>query len=158
MTGDERLKKQDVFIKWLSRKGNVSAACKKAKIDRSTAYEWRKDDPNFAKRWEEAIEIATEWMEEEARRRAADGVLQPVFQGGKRVGSIRKYSDTLLIFLLKAHKPEKYRDNYHIEHAGTLTHEHAISASNEIMGRINSIASRVEADADDQPDSTNGER
>ena len=37
----------------------------------------------------------------------------PVYQGGKKVGSVRKYSDLLLIFLLKAAAPETDRDNYH---------------------------------------------
>jgi len=33
-----------------------------------------------------------------------------VFHQGKVCGGIRKYSDTLLIFLLKAAYPEKYRE------------------------------------------------
>lgn len=34
--------------------------------------------------------------------------------------TIRKYSDTLAIFLLKAHNPEKYRDNSKVEIGGSL--------------------------------------
>ncbi len=41
-------------------------------------------------------------------RRAVDGVDEPVYQGGKKVGSITRYSDTLLIFLLKANR-DKFR-------------------------------------------------
>jgi hypothetical protein len=48
-------------------------------------------------------------LEDEAVRRAYEGVERPVFQGGKQVGVVREYSDTLLIFLLKALRPEKYR-------------------------------------------------
>lgn len=56
--------------------------------------------------------------EGELHRRAFKGVLKPVYQGGARVGSIREYSDTLAIFLMKAHRPEKYRDTVRNEHTG----------------------------------------
>src|SRR5262249_4954507 len=48
----------------------------------------------------------------EMRRRALVGWDEPVYQGGKLVGHIRKFSDTLLIFALKAERPEKYRERY----------------------------------------------
>jgi hypothetical protein len=32
-------------------------------------------------------------------------------------------SDTLLIFLLKGHRPEKYRERYDLKHAATVTVE-----------------------------------
>jgi len=31
---------------------------------------------------------------------------------------VQRYSDTLLIFLMKARRPDKYRDNVKVEHAG----------------------------------------
>lgn len=37
------------------------------------------------------------------------------------VATVRKYSDTLAIFLLKAHAPEKYRENAKIELSGQLS-------------------------------------
>ena len=104
------------FLKRLCETANVSAACRRAKISRVVAYEDRKEYPEFAAAWEEALEIATEALELEARRRAERGVLDPVYQGGVKVGTVRKYSDTLLIFLLKAHKPEKYADRR--QHSG----------------------------------------
>lgn len=107
-----------MFIRALCQTGNVSAACKRAKIARTTAYEDRSADPLFAAAWDEALEIATEALELEARRRAHTGVLEPVFQGGALVGKVRRYSDTLLIFLLKAHKPEMYTDRQRVQHSG----------------------------------------
>jgi hypothetical protein len=40
-----------------------------------------------------------------------EGVDKPVYQGGVLVGYVREYSDQLLVTLLKAHRPEKFRDN-----------------------------------------------
>ena len=49
-------------------------------------------------------------LEDEAKRRAYEGVKKPVYQGGKRVGYVQEYSDTLLIFLLKGTNKAKYGD------------------------------------------------
>lgn len=46
----------------------------------------------------------------EAHRRAVEGVEKPVFHKGVEVGSVREYSDTLLMFLLKKWHPEVYDD------------------------------------------------
>lgn len=112
---------QNKFIKHLSEKANVSAACRKAGISRQYAYQIRDEDGVFKKAWDEALIIATEALEYEARRRAEEGVLDPIYYKDSQVGAVRKYSDTLLIFLLKAHRPETYRDNSHVEHSGEIT-------------------------------------
>ncbi len=52
----------------------------------------------------------TDRMEDEARRRAVDGVEESVFYQGEQVSTVRRYSDTLLIFMLKARRPETYRE------------------------------------------------
>jgi hypothetical protein len=119
-----------VFLKELSNAGNVSAAALKAKVDRATAYAARdhkdKTEPGarldaiaFARSWDNAMEVAIDALEAEARRRAVEGVDEPVgWYKGEAGGKVRRYSDTLLIVLLKAHRPEKYRENIHQEHTG----------------------------------------
>lgn len=42
----------------------------------------------------------------EIRRRAIDGVEEPVFHGGVIVGQVRRYSDSLLAKMAEAHLPE----------------------------------------------------
>ena len=103
---------EDAFFAALALTGNVSAACDAADITRATAYKRRKGSAGFRERWEEAREEAADLLEAEAVRRAVEGVERPVFYQGKQCGVIPEYSDTLLIFLLKAARPEKYRDNY----------------------------------------------
>ena len=51
------------------------------------------------------------------RRRGLHGYEEPVFQGGKMVGKIRRYSDRLLEILAKAHRP-KFRENQRVEVSG----------------------------------------
>ena len=43
--------------------GIVSSACKKAGIDRSTYYGWRKEDPEFANACDEAYDHAADFVE-----------------------------------------------------------------------------------------------
>jgi hypothetical protein len=51
-------------------------------------------------------------------RRARDGIEEPRFYEGAVCGHVRKYSDALLIFLLKARRPEKYSDKVTTTHQG----------------------------------------
>lgn len=83
-----------VFLNILASSGNVTLAALGAGKDRRTVYRHRDLYPNFAKRWDEAIEVACDFLEAEARKRALAS------------------SDQLMVFLLKAHRPHVYRDNY----------------------------------------------
>lgn len=99
-----------VFLEELAKTGNVSQAAETAKISRLTIYHKYRRDPEFAKAMDEAKETGYERLEDEAYRRAHDGVLEPVFYQGEEVGEVRRYSDALLMFLLKGSKPKRYRD------------------------------------------------
>lgn len=102
--------KQAEFLENVTLYGNITEACRKARLDRKTMYRWRNEDPEFSKAWDEAAEIGIEAIEDEARRRAFKGTLKPIYQGGVKVGTVREYSDTLLIFLLKGAKGSKYKE------------------------------------------------
>jgi hypothetical protein len=108
------------FLAALEASGNVSAAARRAATHRCTAYRHRQADPEFRAAWDEALEVAMDDMEAEARRRAVDGWDEPVFYEGKVCGHIRKYSDTLIMFLMKAYRPA-FRDNVAVQHDGELT-------------------------------------
>lgn len=105
------------FIAELASTGNVSLAALAAGGHRNTFYDCRAADPAFAAEWDEALEIATDALEAEARRRALEGVREPIVSGGKVVTDaagepmfIRRYSDSLMQLLLRAHRPEKFRE------------------------------------------------
>jgi len=79
-------------------------------VPRSTLYLWRRMHKEFAEAMADAMEEGADLLEDECLRRARDGVEVPRFHKGKISGYVRRYSDALLIFLLKARRPEKYRD------------------------------------------------
>ena len=110
LDGIEHPKKR-AFLAAFAECGTVTHAASAAEIGRSTHYEWIKTDERYAGAYEDAKEAAGDSLEAEARRRAVLGVSEPVYYKGEVVGHVQKYSDTLLIFLLKGAKPEKYRDS-----------------------------------------------
>lgn len=98
--------------------GNVARACDAVDISRMTAYTWRDDDPEFAADWDRAKEMGLDALEDEATRRAFDGVDKPIVYQGEVTGTMKEYSDTLLVFLLKGGKPDKYRERTSAEISG----------------------------------------
>jgi hypothetical protein len=109
-------KKRKKFLDALRKCANVTHAARLVGCSRQAVYDARDNDPQFAEAWDNAVEEAIDAMEAEAERRACRGYLKPVFQNGKRVGHVREYSDTLLIFMLKAQRPRRFRDYSHIDH------------------------------------------
>lgn len=103
------------FLTQLSVNGNVSAACDAARVERSTVYDARKNDPAFSKQWDDAITTAVDDLEAEAWRRASVGTLKPVWFKGELVGYDLEHSDALMQTLLKGHRPEKYRETLRID-------------------------------------------
>ena len=125
------------FLEHLSRVGVISHAAELAGCSRDGVYTRRDADPEFAAAMHQALEHHTQLLEQEAIRRAVEGVERPVFHQGQQCGTIREYSDTLLIFKLKARRPEVYRDNVQHIHTGQLHHTHrAEDLSDEELARI----------------------
>lgn len=129
----------------------VGKAAAAVGISRVTAYEWRNNSPEFAKMWDQAMKVGLTALEDEAHRRAFEGNPEPLVHKGQftylfspevdpetglahvlldaegkpLTAAIKRYSDTLAIFLLKAHDPNKYRENSRVEMAGSLEITHA---------------------------------
>lgn len=108
----QRRLNKEKFLQAYAQTGNVSAAAKLAEVARRTHYEWLERDTRYAARFAEAVDEAADRLETEARRRAVSGVSEPVFYKGEKVGAMQKYSDVLLIFLLKGARPEKYAERH----------------------------------------------
>lgn len=101
---------KEAFLKLFRDTGFVYQTSKQLGIDPLTVHNWINKDPVFASKMQQANEEITEKCETAALLRAVNGILQPVFQGGKKVGEIRVYSDRLLELILKARNRRKYSD------------------------------------------------
>jgi len=106
---------KDRFIAAYLETATISHACELAEVGRQTHYDWLREDPEYKVRFAEAEEATTEDLEAEARRRALEGVREPVgFYKGTATEYVQRYSDTLLIFLLKARRPDVYRERFEL--------------------------------------------
>ena len=97
-----------LFLQTLRETGNVSAAARHVGKSRAAVYRARKQDEGFAADWDDALEEAADWLELEALRRAVDGTEEGRYFQGEMIGTITRYSDSLLMFLLKARRPHLY--------------------------------------------------
>lgn len=113
-------RRREKFIEHLRKTCNVSEAAKVAGVARRSAYEWRDADPAFAADWDEAEQEAADKLEREAWRRAVEGTDKPIAYQGEITATFKEYSDRMLELLLKAHRPEKFKDRVATEHSGSI--------------------------------------
>jgi hypothetical protein len=125
------------FLEALSLTGIVLSACNIAGVSRHVAYRERLLNDNFAFAWGLAMGAATDLLEAEARRRALEGVPHYV-KVGDEVLTETRYSDTLLLALLKAHRPGKFRDD---GMEGRLTKEEARTWTPQMIAEYRAGAS-----------------
>ena len=74
---------------------SVTNAAKHAGVSRGTLYRWRHQDPQFAQDWRQSPDKFVQDLELEALKRAIEG------------------DRSLLVFLLKSHKPQTYNQRQH---------------------------------------------
>jgi hypothetical protein len=79
----------------------ITGACRRAKVGKSTFYEWEREDPTFKAEVAEAYEDGTDYLEDVMTERAVSR------------------DTTALIVQLKARRPAKYREKYEV--AGNIS-------------------------------------
>lgn len=109
------------FLDTLARTGNLAVAYDVSGVSHHRLNVLRKDDAEFAELWDRAIEAGIDTLESEAIHRALEGIEEVVYYHGEQIGTVRRYSDGLLIFLLKALRPEKYGDNPKVKEDESVT-------------------------------------
>jgi hypothetical protein len=138
---DERVGK---FLSLVRQGGSITSAAVQSGIARRTVYEWKANDSEFADALEDAYQQGIAVLEEEAVRRAYHGNDRPVFQKGIQVGTVKEFSDSLLMFLLKARDP-RFRDKATVEMTGAVKTETAdlTKLSTEELRSLYEIAART---------------
>jgi transposase-like protein len=91
--------KKAKFLSVLANGGSVTLAARAIGVARNNVYAWRNKDEQFKADWDDAVEQGTDMLEDAAVERAIKGK-----------------SDTMIIFLLKSRRKEKYAER--TEHTG----------------------------------------
>lgn len=148
-----------IFLEELAKSGNVAHSARVAGVDRVSAYKAREINEEFRAQWEEAEAEAVDSLQMEAWRRGRDGVEKPVFYKGEVVGYITEYSDNLLSFLLRAHRPEVFDRGTKLEVSGPdggpieyEVNEHAVSMAEQAYLEALRDGNAIESTARELPD------
>lgn len=96
--GEQAQKKR--YLSAVEQVGTLTAGCRAARVSPHTVYQWREFDLEFS------------LLEQEARNRCADELEAVVIRRAKR------RSDLLAMFMLKAMRPEKYRERFDVTTGG----------------------------------------
>ena len=121
--------------------GNVSLTTREMGLNPVTFYKmlqtplgYKKIDDYLKEQYEIAKERSTTVLIDEAIRRAHSGVDEPVYFQGVVAGHIRRYSDTLLKFLIEGQDPN-YSKKMQLQHTGavqfTVKYEEEIEETNK---------------------------
>ncbi|WP_332819087.1 hypothetical protein [Sphingopyxis sp.] len=105
--------RQRAFIETLADTGSVATAAQTVGMSESSAYRLRRAPgaEAFDRAWSAAIDAASKKLLDAAFERALVGTDEPVFdRDGRRVGRRLRQSDRLLMFLLRAYGPDRFRD------------------------------------------------
>jgi hypothetical protein len=91
-----------LFLRALAKTPSVTFAAKAAGVSRRTVYDHREQDPEFAAKWDDALNQSLDALEHEVYQRAIKDDAQ------------------LAMFILKAHRPSIYRERIEAAIAGGI--------------------------------------
>ena len=113
-TPTQSKRRKHAFLESYRQWANISYACEQSGVARPNVYWWQEHDEQFALDFKLAGEQATERLEKEAWRRSVEGTPyeRTSYWHGEPVGTDRKieYSDQLMMLLLRARRPDLYRE------------------------------------------------
>src|SRR5687767_841383 len=104
--------RQRDFIAALADTGCVEHAARAVSMTPRSAYRLRREPgaETFAAAWDAALQHAARKLVDLAFDRAIHGTDEPVFdKEGRRIGRRMRQNDRLLMFLLRAYMPERFR-------------------------------------------------
>jgi len=179
-------RKLELFLAALRRRPVVAYACEASLVSRTDAYRTRRENPEVAKAWDDALEDGIDRAEAEAFRRGSEGFNEPVIHQGQVAVvtepvlddegnvqfnekgqmrmrpvlddkgntiplSVKKFSDTLLIAVLKAR-----RAAYRVERTELTNPDGSLTAQDDTaraarMAAILEMAERRAQAADNEP-------
>lgn len=111
---------REIILGLIANGTMIGEAIEAAGITRQSLSRWRKTDDEFERRFLDAIETSTELLEGAAYERAISGK-----------------SDLLLMFLMKARKPDIYREKQVVQHT------HQVAPGKDFEAKFGLFADKV---------------
>jgi hypothetical protein len=153
--------KKRAFLTAYAKRGTVLGAATATKIARRSHYEWLREDAEYAAAFETANEEFIEALEASVIESATNGIEEPVIYQGqlcfeplrdakgeikrdaagkpkysKTPLTIRKRSDVAAFFMLKAKRPNVYREHSSVEVTGSLDIVTRLNAGRDRLAKL----------------------
>lgn len=148
---DFRQIKKRAFLQAFGISGTKYHACQSAKVSRETIDIWLKEDPEFRTAFKNALDDSMDMIEHSFKVRTVLGVKKTIYYKGQPIGEEVHHSDVAGIVLLKAYRPERYRERYELTGAGGGPIEVA-NPVQRLMSKLLEIRARTEGLLDPLPD------
>lgn len=107
-----------LFLISLRETGLEATSARAAGVRMAAVKRAYEEDAAFAEECQDAMDLWADRLEEEARRRAVEGVEKGIYYQGALVAHEQQYSDTLLAKLLTGRRPQVFGDKKEITGAG----------------------------------------
>lgn len=142
-----------LFLSVYAMTGQVSKAAAAINVWPPAIYMLKRRNKDFANAMAAAKQVAISLAEDELLRRGLEGVEEDIYYQGEVVGSKRVYSDTALLRVLEAERPDKWKKRIANEHTGENGAPIAIDdARSSIANRVAAALGRREASSDSEPE------
>jgi hypothetical protein len=129
---------QTIFLNELAETSNVKAAAEAAGVSQSCVYKTRRDEPDFARRWYEALAAGYDNLEMDLLCRLREGRLEDTDAEGNK----RKFDIGTAFKCLAAHRETVARTK------GRKTMEDELATMKAINAKIDKIRERQERAAE----------
>ena len=102
--------KQQQFLNTFPIYGVIGKTATAVKITPQAVYRWIATQPSFCNIFQQVRALLKHLMEDAAVSRSVYGVKEDIFYKGEVVGEKTNFSDSLLMFMLRAADPGTYRE------------------------------------------------
>jgi hypothetical protein len=142
------------FFDALAEFPNLKRAAAIARVDARTIFKNLRKDKKLKESFDLAFRLGVNTLEEEAVRRARDGITKDIYYQGEVCGQVQNYSDQLLMFLLKAYDKSTFGDRVdHVSSDGSMTPSNnvVVEATGDTLTTLKDLAKKVfDGEAEDE--------
>lgn len=128
--------KQIRFLRCFEACASVTQAARWAKIAKRTHFDWMEISESYRDAFERTKPVAAQTLEDEAVRRAHQGLRKAVWHKGRVVGYETEYSDSLMQTLLKGSNPDKFRERQDVRVAASVSVTDMAQLRGEVLAML----------------------
>lgn len=143
---------KEAYLRVYAAIGRRAEAAKIVGVSQSTVAFWLKSDELFKDCFEQAAEMYCERLEKVAHHLAVTGVVRKKFTAKgmpvidfdtKKQYVEKEYDSGLLMFLLKANNPAKYREPREVKHTGAVGHQHNHTGTVDLNVTVSAVVQEL---------------